>query len=235
VTALEADTQKLKAAMTNELTPAITSFAGQLQRGIGTVKQALDKLGISQKTTGEKIGGVVGGGAGMVGGGMAGAATGAALGSLVGPIGTIVGGLIGGAIGSWGGGEAGASVGEWAGSKFAVGGIVDRPTRALIGEAGMPEAIIPMPNGKGVPVSLDMSSMMANMKDMSTGGNDMVKAIENLNSTMSGVMNKLAGADSARSSDSEGMSTMLEKQFNEMIGHLRDHKDVSQKLLNVMA
>ena len=224
VTALEADTQKLKAAMTNELTPAITSFAGQLQRGIGTVKEALDKLGIrtKEKTTGEKVGGLVGGGAGMVGGGMAGAASGAALGSLVGPIGTLVGGIIGGAIGSWGGGEAGASVGEWAGAKFALGGIVNKPTRALIGEAGMSEAVIPMPDGKTIPVQMtgensDMSELIDVMKKLPT---------------------QMAGGNSDMTELVEVMKTFISKQsesHTEMIAQLRDHKDISQKLFNAMS
>lgn len=39
-------------------------------------------------------------------------------------------------------------------TKFAEGGIVDRPTIGLIGEAGYPEAVIPMKNGRDVPVNL---------------------------------------------------------------------------------
>lgn len=48
---------------------------------------------------------------------------------------------------------------EWAKSKgykpFAQGGIVTRPTRALIGEAGYPEAVIPLKGGNGVKVDMD--------------------------------------------------------------------------------
>lgn len=37
---------------------------------------------------------------------------------------------------------------------FAKGGIVTRPTRALIGEGGMNEAVVPLPNGRSIPVDL---------------------------------------------------------------------------------
>jgi lambda family phage tail tape measure protein len=46
--------------------------------------------------------------------------------------------------------------------KFARGGIVTGPTAALIGEGGMNEAVVPLPNGKAIPVD---------MKGASGGGN----------------------------------------------------------------
>lgn len=41
------------------------------------------------------------------------------------------------------------------GRPFADGGIVTRPTKAIIGEAGYPEAVIPLKDGKGVKVDMD--------------------------------------------------------------------------------
>lgn len=41
--------------------------------------------------------------------------------------------------------------------KFADGGIVDRPTLAMVGEGGKKEAIIPMPNGRHIPVEINQS------------------------------------------------------------------------------
>ena len=38
--------------------------------------------------------------------------------------------------------------------QFAKGGIVTGPTPALIGEGGMNEAVVPLPNGKAIPVDL---------------------------------------------------------------------------------
>lgn len=39
-------------------------------------------------------------------------------------------------------------------SAFAMGGIVTKPTNALIGEAGMNEAVVPLPNGRSIPVDM---------------------------------------------------------------------------------
>lgn len=39
-------------------------------------------------------------------------------------------------------------------SRFAVGGVVDRPTVALFGEAGMTEAFVPLPDGRTIPVTM---------------------------------------------------------------------------------
>jgi murein DD-endopeptidase MepM/ murein hydrolase activator NlpD len=81
-----------------------------------------------------------------------GSTLGMGLGALVGSVfpgpGTIVGGALGGILGDW----ASSTLYDWmkgAISKkeepaLAVGGIVTKPTRALIGEAG-PEAVIPLP------------------------------------------------------------------------------------------
>ena len=38
--------------------------------------------------------------------------------------------------------------------EFAKGGIVNGPTAALIGEGGMNEAVVPLPNGKAIPVDM---------------------------------------------------------------------------------
>ena len=37
---------------------------------------------------------------------------------------------------------------------YAKGGIVTKPTHALIGEGGMNEAVVPLPNGRSIPVDL---------------------------------------------------------------------------------
>ena len=38
--------------------------------------------------------------------------------------------------------------------KFAVGGVVTSPTFAMIGEGGMNEAVVPLPNGRSIPVQM---------------------------------------------------------------------------------
>ena len=42
--------------------------------------------------------------------------------------------------------------------EFATGGIVKKPTAALIGEGGMNEAVVPLPNGRSIPVDLGKNS-----------------------------------------------------------------------------
>jgi len=48
-------------------------------------------------------------------------------------------------------------------TKFADGGIVDRPTRALIGEGKYKEAVIPMPDGRHVPVEINTPPQKPNI------------------------------------------------------------------------
>ena len=202
---LEADAQRTKAALTKELTPAITQTAETFKSTAKSIKQTMDELGLREKSTGEKVGNVSGGITGAVGGGTLGAElgglAGGALGTFVLPgggtiAGAELGGWAGGALGSLLGGWGGEAAGGWLGSKFAVGGVVNKPTKALIGEAGMPEAVIPMPDGKSIPIAMPAA---ANTSD----------------DTVTASMDELI--DLTR----------------EMIGHLRDHKDLTQKLLNV--
>lgn len=301
VTDLESETQRTKAALGKELTPAITEFAGQLRGMAKGVKETMEELGIkAPKSTGEKVGGAVGGAAGGIAGGWAGAAGGAALGTAIaGPIGTVVGGIIGGLVGGYGGGKAGESVGEWTGAKFAVGGMVTQPTKALIGEAG-PEAIVPLPDGRKIPVELGGMDKMQNMLNKSYGpemiGNitektmapyqDIIKTMakaspvgalsaglfdglktiigeqtnEKQEETMNGLTEKITeligtlekhsstvqetaikmpkdmlGASDITKTFEEMQNTMRKQldAHNEMIAHMRDHKDISEKLLRV--
>ena len=202
---LEADAQRTKAALTKELTPAITQTAETFMSTAKSIKQTMDELGLREKSTDEKVGNVAGGITGSVGGGTLGASLGGLAGGALGTLllpggGTIAGADLGawagGALGSLLGGWGGEAAGGWLGSKFAVGGVVNKPTKALIGEAGMPEAVIPMPDGKSIPIAMPAA---ANTSD----------------DTVTASMDELI--DLTR----------------EMIGHLRDHKDLTQKLLNV--
>jgi len=63
------------------------------------------------------------------------------------------------------GGETAAKGAVWQGGftpfeQFASGGIVTKPTLGLIGEAGQNEAVVPLPDGKSIPV--DMKSTSSN-------------------------------------------------------------------------
>ena len=76
------------------------------------------------------------------------------------------GGLLGFLSGLFGGGE----------KKMAKGGIVTRPTRALIGEGGMNEAVVPLPDGKSIPIDMGKKSAGSNVNtnitvNVDQGGN----------------------------------------------------------------
>ena len=43
---------------------------------------------------------------------------------------------------------------------MATGGIVQKPTAAIIGEGGMNEAVVPLPNGKAIPVDFGKQGKM---------------------------------------------------------------------------
>jgi len=59
----------------------------------------------------------------------------------------------GGGGGSGGGGNGFVDWGQGAGvEEFAHGGIVNNPTLAMIGEGGQSEAVVPLPNGRSIPV-----------------------------------------------------------------------------------
>jgi len=50
--------------------------------------------------------------------------------------------------------------------KYADGGIVTSPTVGLIGEAGYPEAVIPMRNGSDIPVRIDQSAVVEELREL---------------------------------------------------------------------
>ena len=59
---------------------------------------------------------------------------------------------------------------------MAKGGIVTRPTRALIGEGGMNEAVVPLPDGKSIPIDMGKKSAGSNVNtnitvNVDQGGN----------------------------------------------------------------
>jgi len=82
----------------------------------------------------------------------------------------------------FGGVEATAMGGIYQGgiSAFANGGIVTRPTMGLVGEAGQNEAVVPLPDGKAIPVNMNGANNNNNVAvniNMATGqaettGND---------------------------------------------------------------
>ena len=151
---LEEETQRTRVALAKDVNPALASFADQLKAVNKVMGDELrDLLGTKpEKPVGEKVGGGLGSAAGGFAGMAGGAAMGATYGAALGPLGALAGGVIGGIAGGMAGESVGGMGGEWLGSKFATGGVVMHPTKALVGEAG-PEAVVPLSNGVSVPVS----------------------------------------------------------------------------------
>ena len=107
-----------------------------LKGGIGGLigGLALDAAADAANESGNKG---LGKGLDVTSGALSGAGTGAMIGSIIPGVGTAIGGVLGGLIGggmSYFGGDE---------PEMAMGGIVSRPTRAIIGEAGS-EAVIPL-------------------------------------------------------------------------------------------
>lgn len=91
---------------------------------------------------------------------------------------------IGGFVASmFGGGAAAANGAVWHGGftpfhAFASGGIARRPTLGLIGEAGMNEAVVPLPDGKSIPVVMrGGGNVTVNINDRS-GSNTTKRVVE---------------------------------------------------------
>lgn len=70
---------------------------------------------------------------------------------------------------------------------FADGGIVTRPIHALIGEAGYPEAVIPLRDGKGLKVDMDTRNMTELLKEVVRQSMVSAKNTKELNYTIQGL------------------------------------------------
>jgi len=116
--------------------------------------------------------------------------------------------------------------------QFALGGITDR--KAIFGEAG-PEAAVPLPDGRSIPVSFDTEALTK----MTTSGNDQVMQ------DLAAAIKQLSTAMSSGGSSSGPMDTMvkhLEEMKNTAFKQLDIHstmaslmgeqKDISNSILN---
>lgn len=161
------EAQKLKVALGKELTDAIDDFVkfskeilaaarsmiagvsgGEGGEGLWNKTKRIGGAGLVGAAVGQTVGGVVGAGVGAVGGlGVASAATtpaGYAIGSAVG---AIIGGL-GGAIKEAIWGEPGK----------ALGGIASGPASGFLEKLHGTEAVVPLPDGKTIPVAITSTS-----------------------------------------------------------------------------
>ena len=243
---VEEASQNLRVALGKETTGAITEFAGTLRKGIGTVQDSLNKLGLStQKTTSnfDKVARLILEGGGMLAGGALGATAAGAVtvgtggvGALAAPAMTMAGGA--------GGQYLGSKLADMLG--FAKGGISQTSNQngliARVSEGGTAEAHVPLPDGKSIPVSINSPAPTGNM-EFASALKDIINPIASLTdivkklaeSSLRGSQNTLAGPLSGMSGQDQTEATNFANKNNklleEMVGHLRDHKDISQKLL----
>jgi hypothetical protein len=135
---------KLRSAMGDKLTPAVTKFAEGLATATTTVEDALEKLGVKTEAvkesgtgTGEKVGMVGGALAGGAGGAMIGQIAGGILGLVVGGLpGAYVGAKLGGVAGGVAGGYLGSEAGETAGAKADESGLTKSITESVSAAVG---------------------------------------------------------------------------------------------------
>lgn len=170
-------------------------------------------------------------------GAVTGAAAGAVVGSLVPVIGTAVGtavgGLIGGTIG-WFKGNTG---------KNAMGGISEPGKLNVFGEAG-PEAAVPLPDGRSIPVTLDAR----NFKGLGDDGTlKLTASLDSMVSKFATEQKSVTDLQVAAFSDSIKMLSEKLDQFGEKIGnqgeqggvmsdvatHLKEMKETAMKQLDI--
>lgn len=265
MTKLQDDTDKAAVALEQRLTPALAAAADALPRFTGALKDAYEALAVmsgkekSRKGTGEvvgEVGGTVAGSlAGAVAGKTVGGYVGGAIGSLAGPGGTVVGAMIGqtvgpyivSALGGLVGGYLGKETGGYIGQKFADGGIAKGPQSGFAAMLHGTEAVVPLPDGKALPVNLDLgnSSLLASIGKLTADdsvvtnntpnklSDDTAAMIRQLTDTIS-AYNR--GNDNTASNKAlEDMASLMKSQLDkhdEMISHLKETVDINQRLLN---
>jgi len=249
----ETAAQNLKLSLQNELTPAIADFANVSKAMLGEVKKMLADVGVGVKDSADsglwgdvkgalksigRAGLEIGGGAigGVIGAGVAATET-VATGGL---------GVIAAPALTYGGEAAGAYAGKQLADVlgFAKGGISStsnpQGVLAMVSEGGINEAHVPLPDGKSIPV--DMGNFTDNLaKQISTAivaGLSSQKSSKDdatNNSIANEISNQRALVNESLEQSLNQMVSLMRKQVDsgdEMINHLRDHTDISKKLLN---
>ena len=196
VTGAEIAAQGLKTALQDVLTPAIMDYAKVSKAMLQSIKDVMNDLGYGSKEDKEKdageeekFGEKAGGFAGM----WAGAALGAGIGGAAGlGVGAIPGALVGGALGLWGGYEAGGAVGKAVDNSGkpgkANGGISTGPLSGYQEVLHGTEAVVPLPDGKTIPVKLDSSSLNSAIQEQTGLLNNILSAMNKNNQLSSGIL-----------------------------------------------
>lgn len=140
----------------------ILKLAGKIGGAIGGAISSLNPFG-SKKNQGKQDAFFTNVGSSAATGAAGGAMTGAAIGAMGGPIGAGGGALVGGGIGLLG------AVASEVVPQLAEGGVVRKPTLAIVGEAG-PEAVIPLDRFNGTGASSGTGTVI-NFGSITINGN----------------------------------------------------------------
>lgn len=189
---------QFKAKLTEATTDSITTFSKSLKTAEGGVDAFLKKLGIEYKKeekkepesakADQKMGETIGTTAGEYVGGAIGAALGGAVGAALGPMGAVVGGIAGNVLGSWLGGKAGKIFGKGVDNPQDISGatVSDTPMAAYGAVLSGPktgyrailhgtEAVVPLPDGRTIPVNLDFKNLERIVQDDSAANKDLMQ------------------------------------------------------------
>jgi hypothetical protein len=179
VNRLEEETNAAAVALEKRLTPGLAGAADAMPRFTGAMNSAIDALNgmAGNNVKAEEVGGLAAGAAGAYALGSMGAAFGTAIAPGVGTaVGAAVGASVGGAMGyftgSWLGKKADESLSKepakppggkessWynPASWFAKGGIATGPVTGFPAMLHGTEAVVPLPDGKTLPVNIDMGT-----------------------------------------------------------------------------
>lgn len=198
---VETQAQSLKIAIQKELTPTIIKFASVANQVLSGVSKAVSTA-TNGKSTAETILRPVLEYGGMIAGGVGGAVAGTALAAGSAGVGTVAVPALtygGGQIGQ----KAGSAVGDFFfGEQYANGGISSGPLSGYQAQLHGTEAVVPLPDGKSIPVEMKDSSNAATAKLMSqvveelqrgnqlsaTNFQNLIRAMKDGNNLTSGIL-----------------------------------------------
>jgi hypothetical protein len=149
--------QDLRLQLQNVLTPAIEKFGIVANKVLDGLVAKLNQAGIGPGHTAMQDVGHVAKTAGI--GALGGALAGGQIGMFFGPQGAAAGAIIGGAAGAVGG--IGMGVYDAITGEYAEGGVAQGPISGYSATLHGTEAVVPLPDNRSIPVSLDSSSLTA--------------------------------------------------------------------------
>jgi len=185
---VEVQAQSLKMVIQDELTPTMKKFAKVADEVLGAVHKAVGAV------TGHGFGGglmhVLGSaGSGALTGGEFGGAAGAVGGLAAGGVGAVPGAIIGGGVGAVSGAVVGGLSGiyEAVTGQYDAGGIASGPVSGFAAELHGTEAVVPLPDGKTIPVetrqvgpSMDTKLMSDMLNELKNGHQSTIQAMNEL-------------------------------------------------------